>query len=72
MLFIKRKRVYGQFCIETLHERHNGIERLVVCLSEYLSLHCVYIVHVHDSSLGVSFSNISVYFAICLAYSIEL
>ena len=24
-------RVYGQFCIETLHERHNGIQRLVVC-----------------------------------------
>ena len=30
------KRVYGKFCIETLHERHNGIQRLVVCLSEYL------------------------------------
>ena len=29
-------RVYGKFCIETLHERHNGIQRLVVCLSEYL------------------------------------
>ena len=28
------KRVYSQFCIETLHERHNGIQRLVVCLSE--------------------------------------
>ena len=23
------KRVYSQFCIETLHERHNGIQRLV-------------------------------------------
>ena len=32
------KRVYGQFCTETLHERHNGIQRLVVCLSEYLPL----------------------------------
>ena len=30
------ERVYGKFCIETLHERHNGIQRLVVCLSEYL------------------------------------
>ena len=29
-------RVYGKFCIETLHERHNRIQRLVVCLSEYL------------------------------------
>ena len=35
-------RVYGQFCIETIHGRHNGIERLVVCLSEYLPLSCVY------------------------------
>ena len=35
-------RVYGQFCIETIHRRHNGIERLVVCLSEYLPLSCVY------------------------------
>ena len=34
-------RVYGQFCIETLHERHNGIQRLVVCLSEYLPLSTV-------------------------------
>ena len=34
----EKKRVYGQFCIETLHERHNGIERLVACLSEYLPL----------------------------------
>ena len=31
-----KERVYGKFCIETLHERHNGIQRLVVCLSEYL------------------------------------
>ena len=31
-------RVYGQFCIETLHEKHNGIELLVVCLSKYLPL----------------------------------
>ena len=31
-------RVYGQFCIETIHERHNGIESLVVCLSDYLRL----------------------------------
>ena len=31
-------RVYGQSCIETLHERHNGIKHLVVCLSEYLPL----------------------------------
>ena len=31
-----KTRVYGKFCIETLHERHNGIQRLVVCLSEYL------------------------------------
>ena len=28
------KRVYSQFWIETLHERHNRIQRLVVCLSE--------------------------------------
>ena len=34
----RHKRVYGQLCIETLHERHNGIEHLVVCLSEYLPL----------------------------------
>ena len=40
--FSYSRRVYGQLCIKTLHERHNGIERLVVCLSEYLPLHCVY------------------------------
>ena len=33
-----KKRVYGQFCMETLHERHDRIEPLVVCLSEYLPL----------------------------------
>ena len=41
-LYEVNKRVYGQFCIETIHGRHNGIERLVVCLSEYLPLSCVY------------------------------
>ena len=38
-----RIRIYGQFCIETLHYRHNGIECSVVCLSEYLPLRSVYI-----------------------------
>ena len=37
--------VYGQFCIETLHERHNGNERLVVCLSEYLNIRMDYSCH---------------------------
>ena len=37
----------------------NGRERLVVCLSEYVPLR---ILHVHDSSLVVCFSNISAYF----------
>ena len=48
-------RVYGQFCIEMLHERYNGIERLVVCLSEYLPLRRVYILVIKSS--GVCFAK---------------
>ena len=54
------KRVYVSPVARRYTRVVNGRERLVVCLSEYLPLR---ILHVHDSSLVVCFSNISAYFA---------
>ena len=38
----------SQFCIETIHERQMRKWSLLVCLSEYLPLHSVYILHGYD------------------------
>ena len=45
----------SQSSIETMHKRRNGIKSLLVCLSEYLPLYCVYILH--DGNLGIWFTK---------------
>ena len=55
-LNVENNESLSQYSIKTIQERRNGIKSLLVCLSEYLHLCCVYILP--DISLGICIFNI--------------